>query len=66
MTRILSREGEAPQVLVFPFKAVVQSVLLLGSETWLVTPRMVRVLGGVPGLGGTMIDGEDPAAADIR
>ena len=53
-------------MLVFSFKVVVQSVLLLGSETWLVTPRMVRVLGGVPGLGGTMIDGEDPAAADIR
>ena len=28
------------------FKAVVQVVLLFGSETWVVTPRMVKDLGG--------------------
>ena len=28
------------------FKAVVQSVLLFGAKTWVVTPRMGRVLGG--------------------
>ena len=30
----------------FFFKAVVQAVLIFGSETWVVTPRMVKALGG--------------------
>ena len=30
----------------FLFKAVVQAVLLFGSDIWVVTPCMVRVLGG--------------------
>ena len=30
----------------FFFKSVVQAVLLFGSETWVATPRMGRVLGG--------------------
>ena len=46
MTRILSREGAEPRVSIFFFKAVVQAVLLFGLETWVVTPRIVRVLGG--------------------
>ena len=46
MTRILSREGARPQVSVFFFIAVVQSVLIFGEETWVVTPCMGRVLGG--------------------
>ena len=37
-TRILSREGERPRVSGFFFKAVVQSVLLFGEETWVVLP----------------------------
>ena len=45
MTRILSREGAELQVSVFFFKAVVQAVLLFVSETWVVTPRMSRVMG---------------------
>ena len=45
-TVILSREGAEPRLSVFFFKAVVQAVLLFGSETWVVTPGMVRVLGG--------------------
>ena len=28
------------------FKVVVQSVLIFGAETWVVTPHMGRVLGG--------------------
>ena len=44
--RILSREGAEPRLSIFFFKAVVQAVLLFGSETWAVTPCMVRVLGG--------------------
>ena len=46
MTRILSREGVAPWVSGFFFKAVVQAVLIFGSETWVVNPRMVKALGG--------------------
>ena len=46
MLRIMSREGASPRVSGFFFKAVVQSVLLFGAETWVVTPHMGRVLGG--------------------
>ena len=38
--RILSREGERLQVSTFFFKAIVHMVLLLGTETWVVTHRM--------------------------
>ena len=46
MSRILSREGAAPQVSGFFFKAVVQAVLLFGAETWVVTPCMGKAVGG--------------------
>ena len=46
MTRILRREGTAPKISGFFFKSVFQLVLLFGAETWVVTPRMGRVLGG--------------------
>ena len=46
MTRILSREGAELQVSVFFFKAVVQVVLLFGSETWVVTPPYGQSTGG--------------------
>ena len=46
MTRSLSREGAAPRVSSFFLKAVVQAVLLFGSDTWVVTPRMGEALGG--------------------
>ena len=45
LTRILSREGAAPRVSDFFFKAVVQLVLIFGTEIWVVAPRMGRVLG---------------------
>ena len=48
------------------FKAVVQSVLIFGAETWVVNPRMDRVLCGDPGPSDAAIDGEDPAAAGRR
>ena len=46
MTRILIREGAELQVSVFFFKSVVQDMLIFGSETWVVTPRIGRALGG--------------------
>ena len=64
LTRILNREGTAPWVYGLFFKAVVQSVLLLGAETWVVTPRMGWFLGGVPGPGGMTVDRDDPVEMD--
>ena len=46
MARILSREGASLRVSRFFFKAMVQAVLLFGSETWVVTPPMDKALGG--------------------
>ena len=46
MSRILIREGARPQVSGFFFKALIQSVLIFGAETWVVTPRMSKSLGG--------------------
>ena len=43
---ILSREGAAPGVSGFFFKAVIQSLLLFGAETWVFPPRMGKALGG--------------------
>ena len=44
MTRILSREGEETRASGFFFIAVAQAVLIVGSETWVITPRMGRAL----------------------
>ena len=66
LTRILRREGVTPRVSGFSFKAVVQSVLIFGAETWAVIPHIGRVPGGVPGLGGMTIEREAPAATDIQ
>ena len=46
MARVLSREGGRPRVSGFFSKYFVQSVLLFGAETWMVTPLMGRVLEG--------------------
>ena len=45
MLRILIRKGMRPRVSGFFFKAVIQSVLIFGAETWVITPHMGRVLG---------------------
>ena len=44
LARILSREGADKRVSGNFFKAVVQQVLLFGEETWVLTPRIERVL----------------------
>ena len=46
MTIILSRDGAEPRVSILFFKAMVQAVMLFGSETWVVTPCTGRYLGG--------------------
>ena len=47
MSCILGREGVAPQVSGFFFKAMVQEVLIFRAETWVVIPRMGNSMGGV-------------------
>ena len=45
LTRILVLEGASPMVLGLFFKAIVQGVILFGSETWVLNPHMGRSLG---------------------
>ena len=44
MLRILSQEGADPKVSGHFFKAVVQVVLLLEAEIWVLTPRLKQSL----------------------
>ena len=45
MTRILGQEGADPRISGLFFKAVIQAVLLFGSDTWVLNPRTERSLG---------------------
>ena len=47
LTSVLSREGEDACTSVQMYLAVVQSVILYRSETWVMTPCVGRVLGGL-------------------
>ena len=38
MMRILGREGKYPRIYRIFFKSIFQAVLILGSETWVLTP----------------------------
>ena len=60
MGRILVWEGAFPRVLGVFFKAVVQAVLLFGSETWVLTPRMGRDLGSFQNRVARRITGRPP------
>jgi len=44
--RILAREGADPRVSAMFYKAIVQSVLLYGCETWTISPAMLKALRG--------------------
>ena len=46
VSRVLRREGASPRVSGMFYKAVVQSVLLFGSETWVVSDAMRKALEG--------------------
>ena len=46
MTRVLGREGDDAQTSGQIYLEVVQSVMLYGSETWVMTPRIRRAFGG--------------------
>ena len=60
MVRIVVREGAIPWVLGVFFKAVVQKVLLFGSEMWVMTPHMGRVLGSFHHRADRRITGRQP------
>ena len=45
--RILRRERSYPWTSGTFYKAVVQATLLFFSETWVITPRIGRTLGGL-------------------
>jgi len=44
--RVLTRDGATPKISGMFYKAIVQSVLLYGCETWTITPRMLTALRG--------------------
>ena len=44
LKRVLSREGADKRISGNFFKTVVQQVLLFGAETWVLTPRIEKVL----------------------
>jgi hypothetical protein len=46
ISSVLTREGATPQVSAMFYKAANQTVLLFGSETWVLTPRMLSKLEG--------------------
>jgi hypothetical protein len=46
ISRILRREGATPRILAMFYKAVVQTVLLFGSASWVLTPSMLGKLEG--------------------
>ena len=44
--RVLTREGATPAISGMFYKAIVQSILLYGCETWTITPAMLSALRG--------------------
>jgi hypothetical protein len=46
VSRVLTREGADPRVCGMFYKAVVQSVLLYGCETWVITSQVLQALEG--------------------
>ena len=60
LSRILSREGADPKVSRIFYKAVAQSVLLFGAETWVLTPRMEQALDSFQNRVARRITGNQP------
>ena len=46
VSRLLAREGASPKVSASFYKAIVQSTLLYGSETWVITSPILKALDG--------------------
>ena len=60
MLLILGQKGADTQMPVKIFKAFVQAILLFGSETWVVTPHIVRTLGGFHNWVAHSLTGKNP------
>jgi hypothetical protein len=58
LSRPLVRAGADPKTVGQFYKAVVQAVLLYGSESWVVTPAMLRVLSSFHHKAGRRIAGK--------
>lgn len=46
VSRILSCKGADPRTMGYFYKAIIQSILLYGSETWVITMQMLKMLNG--------------------
>ena len=46
VSRMLAREGANPRISGMFYKAIVMSVLLFGSETWVISSSMLKTLEG--------------------
>jgi hypothetical protein len=44
VSRVLCRQGASPRVSAMLYQAIVQSVLLFGSDSWVLTESMIRLL----------------------
>jgi hypothetical protein len=44
ISRILSREDASPRISAMFYKATIQTVLLFGSETWVITDEILQML----------------------
>jgi hypothetical protein len=46
ISRVVTREAATPRAAAIFYKVIVQTVLLYGCESWVVTPRMMKILTG--------------------
>ena len=60
LTRIMVQEGTNPRLSRMFSKAVIQAVLLFGSDMWVLTPRMERALGSFQHRVARRITGRQP------
>jgi hypothetical protein len=44
ISRVLAREGASPRISAMFYKATIQTILLYGSETWVITSDILQVL----------------------
>jgi hypothetical protein len=44
ISRVLARESASPRVSALFYKAVIQTVLLYGSETWVISGKILQLL----------------------
>jgi hypothetical protein len=44
LSRVLARESESPRILALFYKATLQTVVLFGSETWVINEKILRML----------------------